>query len=73
MALDPEQAKIDGGTISRTEQVVGYVTEMFCSVQGEGLYVGERHLFLRTAGCNWTVGRLHKKVHRHFSASSTGT
>jgi len=53
MAQDPEQAKIDGETTSRPEQV-GYVTEMFCSVQGEGLYVGERHLFLRTAGCKAT-------------------
>jgi organic radical activating enzyme len=24
---------------------------MFCSIQGEGLFVGERQIFLRTAGC----------------------
>ncbi len=30
----------------------GYVSEMFVSFQGEGAYVGERHLFLRLAGCH---------------------
>ena len=29
----------------------GYFSELFCSVQGEGLFVGERHIFVRTAGC----------------------
>jgi len=29
----------------------GYLSELFCSVQGEGLFIGERQLFLRTAGC----------------------
>jgi organic radical activating enzyme len=29
----------------------GYFSELFCSVQGEGLFVGERHVFVRTAGC----------------------
>jgi organic radical activating enzyme len=29
----------------------GYLSEMFCSVQGEGLFVGERQIFVRTAGC----------------------
>jgi len=29
----------------------GFLSELFCSIQGEGLMVGERHLFLRTAGC----------------------
>lgn len=33
---------------------VGYVSEIFCSVQGEGLFVGERQIFLRTAGCRAT-------------------
>lgn len=28
------------------------ITEIFCSVQGEGPYVGKRQLFLRFAGCN---------------------
>ncbi|MDH3216628.1 MAG: 7-carboxy-7-deazaguanine synthase QueE [Candidatus Krumholzibacteria bacterium] len=42
------------GEPTRTEAVTGYVSEVFCSVQGEGLYVGERHLFLRTAGCTAT-------------------
>jgi 7-carboxy-7-deazaguanine synthase len=46
--------KSDRGAVIRPQQVAGYVTEMFCSVQGEGLYVGERHLFFRTAGCKAT-------------------
>jgi organic radical activating enzyme len=29
----------------------GYLSELFCSVQGEGLFVGERQIFVRTAGC----------------------
>ncbi len=29
----------------------GHFSELFCSVQGEGLFVGERHIFVRTAGC----------------------
>ncbi len=30
----------------------GYLTEIFASFQGEGAHVGERHLFIRFAGCN---------------------
>lgn len=30
----------------------GYVSEVFVSFQGEGLYVGQRQLFVRFAGCN---------------------
>jgi len=30
----------------------GFVSEMFCSVQGEGPFVGERQIFVRTAGCS---------------------
>lgn len=30
----------------------GYVSEIFSSFQGEGLFAGRRHLFLRMAGCN---------------------
>ena len=29
----------------------GHVSEMFCSIQGEGLFVGERQIFVRMAGC----------------------
>jgi organic radical activating enzyme len=29
----------------------GFLSEMFCSIQGEGPFVGERHVFVRTAGC----------------------
>ena len=31
--------------------LTGYLSEMFCSLQGEGLFVGERQVFVRTAGC----------------------
>ncbi|UCG50573.1 MAG: 7-carboxy-7-deazaguanine synthase QueE [Candidatus Latescibacterota bacterium] len=37
-----------------TDQQTGYVSEIFCSIQGEGVYVGERQVFLRTAGCATT-------------------
>lgn len=32
----------------------GYVSEAFCSFQGEGIFVGERQVFVRTAGCTLT-------------------
>lgn len=34
----------------------GYVSEIFTSFQGEGLYAGRRHLFFRLAGCNIRCG-----------------
>jgi len=34
----------------------GYVSEIFSSFQGEGLFAGRRHLFLRMAGCNLRCG-----------------
>lgn len=30
----------------------GHLSEIFSSIQGEGLYLGERQVFLRLAGCN---------------------
>ncbi|MEW6076109.1 MAG: 7-carboxy-7-deazaguanine synthase QueE, partial [Candidatus Omnitrophota bacterium] len=34
--------------------IKGKISEIFESVQGEGLFVGERHLFVRFYGCNLT-------------------
>jgi len=31
---------------------LGYLSEIFVSFQGEGAHVGQRHLFIRMAGCN---------------------
>ena len=31
----------------------GRISEIFSSIQGEGVYVGRRHLFLRLAGCGF--------------------
>lgn len=36
---------------SSGKPVWGHLSELFCSVQGEGIYIGEPQLFLRTAGC----------------------
>jgi 7-carboxy-7-deazaguanine synthase len=36
------------------QHATGYVSEIFSSIQGEGIYVGEHHVFFRTAGCKAT-------------------
>ncbi|MBU8923470.1 MAG: 7-carboxy-7-deazaguanine synthase QueE [Bacteroidales bacterium] len=33
-----------------------YLSEIFCSVQGEGIYVGVTQIFLRLAGCSFCCG-----------------
>ena len=37
---------------SRNSAIGGHVVEIFSGVQGEGLFVGRRQIFLRLAGCN---------------------
>jgi 7-carboxy-7-deazaguanine synthase len=34
----------------------GYLSEIFCSIQGEGIYVGVTQIFLRLAGCSFCCG-----------------
>jgi len=44
-----QQPATDAAPVSSA--TTGYLSEMFCSTQGEGLFVGERQIFVRTAGC----------------------
>ena len=37
-----------------TDRTRGWIYEIFASIQGEGLYLGHRHTFVRFAGCNLT-------------------
>ena len=46
----PDTTSLTGARASATP-LTGYLSEMFCSLQGEGLFVGERQVFVRTAGC----------------------
>lgn len=50
-ATNPDAPVGSPGKAGRPSVSSGSVSEIFCSVQGEGLYVGERHVFFRTAGC----------------------
>ena len=47
----PMNAENGGGTSAENDDTMGYLSEIFCSIQGEGLFVGERQIFLRLAGC----------------------
>lgn len=52
MAMDSKQNPTTAREASPASSAsAGYLSEMFCSVQGEGLFVGERQIFVRTAGC----------------------
>lgn len=51
MAKAKENSSVARDAAPAPSASAGYVSEMFCSVQGEGLFVGERQIFVRTAGC----------------------
>jgi len=59
---------VETGSPQLTRQAApgeGFVSEMFCSLQGEGPFVGERQVFLRTAGCTatcWWCDTVYSKV-----------
>src|SRR6476620_8725923 len=54
----------------------GYLSEIFVSFQGEGLYTGRRQLFLRLSGCHMrcrycdTPGSLERSSHFQVYASN---
>lgn len=52
--LSDEHKTEKSGAGATSTQSHGHVSELFCSVQGEGPFVGERQVFLRTAGCTAT-------------------
>ncbi|MCL5105023.1 MAG: 7-carboxy-7-deazaguanine synthase QueE [Armatimonadetes bacterium] len=39
-----------------TNDITGWIHEVFASIQGEGLYCGQRQTFIRFAGCNLACG-----------------
>ncbi len=38
--------------LSKKKDLTAQVCEIFSSIQGEGIHVGERHLFIRLSGCD---------------------
>ena len=53
----------------------GYISEVFGSFQGEGPYLGERHIFVRLCGCNLGCGYCdtkHARVVQPVASLSVG-
>ncbi len=50
--------------------VKGYVGEIFNSIQGEGILVGRRQIFIRFAGCSLRCFYCDSKEYRNFKPSS---
>jgi 7-carboxy-7-deazaguanine synthase len=51
---EPRATRIPKEVDLRLSEPRGYLFEIFSSIQGEGIHVGERQLFVRTAGCSAT-------------------
>lgn len=51
MARLPAQAKTAAYTTKIVKPSPGDISEIFSGIQGEGPFVGERHLFIRLCGC----------------------
>lgn len=53
------------GSRIEAQGMKGKVSEIFESIQGEGIYVGERQIFVRFAGCNLECAYCDTRINAH--------